>query len=73
MLQTSGQPWDLITRIYDFLLSNPWSLILVPIVWIVLICILTEVVDIYVSAWTILMCFIASVGIVIGIVAIVVA
>jgi len=73
MLQTSGQPWDLITRIYDFLLSNPWSLILVPIVWIVLIYILTEVVDIYVSAWTVLICFIASLGIVIGIVAMVVA
>ncbi len=72
MLQASS-PWDLISRVFEFLLSNPWSLILVVIMWIVIVYVLKEVVGIYVSAWSVLISFIASLLLVIGIVAILIS
>ena len=73
MLQTNASAWEIIDKIYDFLIANPWSLLLIPVIWLSLIYILKEFIGIYVSAWSVLLSLLVAVGIVIGIAAIAVS
>lgn len=69
MLQINGQSSDLLSKIYDFLVSNPWSLILIPVVWFAIIAILQYGLDVHVSPWWGAMALIVSVLLVVGIIA----
>ena len=67
MLQVNGQSIDLLSKIFDFLVSNPVTLILIPVFWFVIIAVLDRVLDVHVSPWWGVMALIVSVLLVIGI------
>ena len=73
MLQASDTPSDLISRIFDFLLKNEWAFMLLVIMWIAIVYVLKKYVGISVSGWSVLISFIASLLLVIGIVAILIS
>ena len=67
MSQQSNGPWEILDRIYQLFVKYPIAFFLIPVVWIVLIYVLKEGLNVHVSPWWALLTLIVSTGIVIGI------
>jgi len=66
-MQTTMQ-WQIIDELVHFLMKYPYSLLLIPLVWIVLMFVLQRLVHIHISPWVVLITLVVSVGIVIGLI-----